>query len=107
LRIKEQETGLTLHEHDDDDDDDDDRQCTYNVTLRHVRATIVAVGNQYYIFQECVFVALGTQTEMRMCHFIACINGTILERKNLIEYQMCFVILSTTFVWNIFHSKKN
>jgi hypothetical protein len=24
LRIKEQETRLTLHEHDDDDDDDDD-----------------------------------------------------------------------------------
>ena len=24
LRINEQETGLTLHEHDDDDDDDDD-----------------------------------------------------------------------------------
>jgi len=24
LRIKEQETGLILHEHDDDDDDDDD-----------------------------------------------------------------------------------
>jgi len=24
LRIKEQETGLTLHEHDDDDDDDDE-----------------------------------------------------------------------------------
>ena len=27
-----------------------DRQCTYNVTLRRVRATIVAVEDQYYIF---------------------------------------------------------
>jgi hypothetical protein len=26
LRIKEQETRLTLHEHDDDDDDDDEQQ---------------------------------------------------------------------------------
>ena len=25
MRIKEQETCLTLHEHDDDDDDDDDK----------------------------------------------------------------------------------
>ena len=31
------------------------RQCTYNVTLRRVRATIVAVENsKYYIFWECV-----------------------------------------------------
>ena len=29
LRIKEQETRLTLQEHDDDDDDDDDYVCMY------------------------------------------------------------------------------
>jgi hypothetical protein len=27
LRIKQQETHVTLHEHDDDDDDDDDVYC--------------------------------------------------------------------------------
>jgi hypothetical protein len=27
LRVKEQETRLTLYEHDDDDDDDDDDDC--------------------------------------------------------------------------------
>jgi hypothetical protein len=27
-----------------------DRQCTYNVTLRRVLATILAVEKQYYIF---------------------------------------------------------
>jgi len=30
LRIKEQETHLTLQEHDDDDDDDDDHVNYYN-----------------------------------------------------------------------------
>ena len=29
MRIKEQETRLTLLEHDDDDDDDDDKYTTY------------------------------------------------------------------------------
>jgi len=66
--------------------------------MRSVRATIVAVQNQYYIFQECVFVALGTQSEMRMCHFIVCINGKILKKTPVIEYEMCFVIFSTSFV---------
>jgi len=32
LRIKEQETRLTIQEHDDDDDDDDD-EVTYSFTL--------------------------------------------------------------------------
>ena len=31
-------------------------QCTYNVTLRRVLVTIVAVGKQYYIF-SVLFVA--------------------------------------------------
>jgi hypothetical protein len=31
LRIKEQETGLTLHVHDDDDDDDDKVTFTYTM----------------------------------------------------------------------------
>jgi hypothetical protein len=36
LRIKEQETCLTLQEYDDDDDDDDNKEkqtipCTYNI----------------------------------------------------------------------------
>jgi len=36
LRIKEQETHLTLQEHDDDDDDDDDEVLPLNtVSPRH------------------------------------------------------------------------
>jgi hypothetical protein len=31
-----------------------DTQCTYNVTLRRVRVTIVAVERQYYVLQVCV-----------------------------------------------------
>jgi len=34
LRIKEQETCLTLHEHDDDDDDDDDDDEKYTSGIK-------------------------------------------------------------------------
>jgi hypothetical protein len=33
-------------------------------------------------------------------------KGTIFE-KNVTEYKMCVLISSTTFVWNILHSKNN
>jgi hypothetical protein len=34
------------------------------------------------------------------------IHGTIFGKK-IIEHKICFLILSTTFVWNISHCKKN
>jgi len=34
------------------------------------------------------------------------INGTILENKKVIEYKMCVLIFSTSFVINTSHSKK-
>ena len=40
LRIKEQETSLTLQEHDDDDDDDDDIAGVNSVGLRCVTIAI-------------------------------------------------------------------
>jgi hypothetical protein len=36
LRIKEQETCLTLQEHDDDDDDDDKRYSSITFSSKHV-----------------------------------------------------------------------
>jgi len=58
------------------------------------------------------------QHAMCICHIVICglsgcssifphylIKGTPFEKK-VIEHKMCVLILSTTFVWNISHSKK-
>jgi len=77
------------------------RQCTYNVTLRRVRVTIVAV----------VFVALGNQHAMRMRRIIlssvACpalqyfynyfIKSKIFEKK-LFNINVCFDFLYKLFL---------
>ena len=43
-----------------------DRQCTYNIIMRPVRATVVILQNQSIAYTECVFVALGIQYSMRL-----------------------------------------
>ena len=49
------------------------RQCTYKVTLRRVRATIVVVGKAMSItYCECVFVALGIRRAIRMDRIVIC-----------------------------------
>jgi hypothetical protein len=46
---------------------------TYNVTLRRVRATVVAVEKQYVLhILEFVFVALVIQHAMRLRHIAIC-----------------------------------
>jgi len=68
-------------------------QCTYSATLRCVRATTVAVEKHNIVYCESVFVALGTQLEMRMGDIVTCdlsgsttlfhpVNGTIFEEKS-------------------------
>ena len=65
---------------------------------------------------ECVFVALGIQLAMRMCHTAICVlsgytlffhtisNDTI--KKIVIVHKMCVLVFCTTFVCNISHSRK-
>ena len=51
----------------------EDRQCTFYVTTKCVRATIVAVEKQTNIaYFEYVFVALDIQHSMCMRHIFIC-----------------------------------
>ena len=71
--------------------------------------------------RECVCVCVRPQLcsipcACAICHlrplrfYYICphylINGTIFKKK-VTEHKMCVLISSTTFVWNISHSKKN
>ena len=50
-----------------------DRQCTYIVTMRPVRATIVIVENRSITYTEFVFVVLGIQHSMLLRLFVICV----------------------------------
>jgi hypothetical protein len=99
----------------------EDRQCTYNVTLRSVRVTTVAVENQYvlHIMSACLSVCILALIVLRAnCIFSApyyivicglsgstiffpyyLIKGTICGgKKKLIEHEMGVLVLSATFV---------
>jgi hypothetical protein len=47
-------------------------QCTYSLTMRRVRATIVAVKKQWVSQPEGVFVALVIRHAMGMRHIVMC-----------------------------------
>jgi hypothetical protein len=70
-------------------------QCTCNVTLRRVRATVVVVEKQCVTYSECVLVDLVIHHANHMRHIVlpslVClalqnfthylINGTVFEKK--------------------------
>jgi hypothetical protein len=68
--------------------DEQDWHCKYNVTLRRIRATSVAVEKQQVLNSECASVALGNQHAMRMLHiFFRGLSGS----------TILFYIIYTTF----------
>jgi len=96
-----------------------DSQCTYNATLRRVRAMIVTVDKQWLLHNLNVCVCSLRYPECnahaphcRLCHVRLynvlkhyLTNGTVFEKK-VIEHKMWDIIFSKTFVRHISHSKK-
>ena len=94
-----------------------------NVSLKLVHITIVAVGKKLNItFSECLFVAVVIQHAMRMRriifssvasqatpYFSTLFKKTVrfLEKKKDVEHKICVLIVYTTFVCNVSHSKEN
>ena len=69
-------------------------------------------------YSEHVFVALGMQWACTILSSVACPavqyfstlphkRHDFRKKKKTIEHQMCVLLLPSTFVWNISHSKKN
>jgi hypothetical protein len=93
------------------------RQCMYNITLRRVIATIVAVGKQCTLHRVIECVALVVQHEIRMGHIVICglphsaiffhiVYKLAWFSNKVFKNKMCVFIFSTTYVWNISYSKK-
>jgi len=90
----------------------------YTVKLKSVRVTTVAKGNQCVLH---ITIALGIGHTKRIhciTNVISGLSGSTLfsptlshkwqdSGKEVNEHKMCASILSTTFVRNISHSKKN
>ena len=94
-------------------------ECTYNLTLRIVRVTIVAVEKTMNItYSVCVKVVLGIQHAVLMCRIIspfvappAVTQFSTLShkwydsQKQAFENKFCVSIFSRNFVSNMYHSK--
>ena len=103
-----------------------DRPCTYNVTLRRVRAAVLAVEKQWLLrnVSVCVFFGLrypACNAHASYCHLwlaplyiilhyfsTLSLKGIIFfKKKRVTEHKMCFDFLYNFFFWNISHSNKN
>jgi len=96
-----------------------DRQCTYDIILRRIHATIVWEENQYVLHNWVCICRLrypACNAHVPYCHLWPArlynifphylMNGTIKKKKSYWIQNMC-LIFSTTFVQSISHSKKN
>ena len=90
-----------------------EKPFTYNVTLKRVRVTLVAVGKKQVLNYECMFVVackFVSACAVLYCHLWPVwlyhnfphylINGTTFG-KTLLNLK-CVLISCTIFVWNIF-----
>jgi hypothetical protein len=93
-----------------------DRQSKYNVKLRRVCVTIVAVrSDKYYTFSVCVCtLSYATRKAHAPCGLsnstifftLSHIRHNFLRKKKVIEYKISVFHLPSKFVWNISRSKK-
>ena len=96
----------------------------YNVILRRVRVTIVAVEKQEVLLVSlcvCVRVVLFILHATRMRHIVTSFVAPVVplifftfcrkrhdfRKKSVTEYKMCVLILSTNFIRNFSHSRNN
>jgi hypothetical protein len=94
-----------------------ERPCTYNVISRCVRATIAAAEKQWVLhrlrvcvcslrYPACILSSACPAPLYKIFSTLPHEQHDFLGR-GIIEHKMCISSFSTTFVWNIFHSKKN
>jgi len=89
----------------------------YDIILRHILATTVAIEKQLvlHVISICVckfrFLAWNAHTSCHLwpawiCYIFPCpINSMIFVK--VFEHKICVLIFCTTFIWNFSHSKKN